>query len=382
MINKLLILGGHIQALGLARQAKQRQVKVFLVIQDKYSVTRFSLYVDEVSICHDNEELLQCLRAQASSETMLFPTSDEYIAFIIQHYDLLNSLFTLALPQLSIVELFANKTLAYQFAEENRIPHPWSRYPQSLSEVESMSGSLEYPVIIKPSVMYSFHKRFGKKAFLCHDKKDLLGKIKELVMADYPIQSLIIQEFLSGGAKQLYSFGFFAVNGVVKSSILVNRIRQNPMDFGNSTTYAITTDIPEIEEQSRHLIAITRYSGMGEIEFMFDKGEYKFLEINTRAWKWHSITMGKGFSFIGDWIDWLNGKNLSARDNSLETVAWVERLTDFAVIAKGLFRRQFSVLEVFHSYCIPKVNAVWSRKDPLPALMYFLLSPVLFVKRH
>ena len=242
MINKLIILGGHIQALGLARQAKPKGVRVELVIPDSYSVARFSHFVDDVHICKNEENLICCLKKYGSKGTMLFPTSDEYIDFIVRHYERLKKIFNIALPELSIVELFADKTKTYRFAEENDIRHPWSRYPQNIEDVEQMADDLEYPVVIKPAIMYDFHKKFGKKAFLCEDKGLLLSKVKVLVDADYPVTALIFQEFLSGGAKNLFSFGFFAVEGEVQSSITVNRIRQNPMDFGNSTTFAVTVD--------------------------------------------------------------------------------------------------------------------------------------------
>ena len=382
MIDKLFILGGHIQALGLARQAKRKGVSVTLIIPDKCSMARFSRYVDKVVLCMSEEQLVQCLDRDRSKNTMLFPTNDEYIDFIIRHYDSLTDSYSVALPDLSVTQLFADKIPAYQFAEKNDIPHPWSLYPKSLSDVDSMAEKMDYPVVIKPAVMYDFHRRFRKKAFLCESKEALQAKVRELVAADYPIEALIFQEFLSGGAKDLYSYGFFAVHGEVRSSITVNRIRQNPMDFGNSTTFAVTVDIPEIEKVSKRIIALTDYSGMGEVEFMYDKGEYKFLEINTRAWKWHTISEGRGFSFIGDWIDWLNKGGISPRNDNLAKCAWVERVTDFAVILKGLLRGKMKMGDVLRTYRQRKINAVWSFSDPLPAVMYVILSPLLYVKRY
>jgi hypothetical protein len=38
--------------------------------------------------------------------------------------------------------------------------------------------------------------------------------------------------------------------------------------------------------------------------------------------------------------------------------------------------------EVLNTYKISKTNAVWSIKDINPAIMYLILSPILFIKRH
>ena len=157
MVDELIILGGHIQALGLARQAKKKNVKVTLIIPDGFSVARFSRFVDNIILCTTEDQLIQYLDTEKRDGALLFPTNDEYIEFIMRNYDALKSAFFVALPELLTTQLFADKISTYQFAEMNEIPHPWSLYPQSLSEVESMAEKMEYPVVIKPAVMYDFH---------------------------------------------------------------------------------------------------------------------------------------------------------------------------------------------------------------------------------
>ena len=249
---------------------------------------------------------------------------------------------------------------------------------------------MPYPVVVKPAVMYSFHAKFGKKAFRCDNAASLIATYKKIAAEDYPLETILIQEFLDGGAKNLYSCGVMAVDGEIRVSMQANRIRQNPMDFGNSTTYAISCSIPEMQDQTEQLLQMTKYSGIGEVEWMYDKksGTYKFLEINTRAWKWHTISNQLGFSYIGALIDSFDGmenedgvKGEELRDNS-EKVAWCERLTDWTVSAKEILHGRMRIRDVVKSYKIRHESAVWSWKDPLPAIMYVLLSPILFIKRH
>ena len=234
--------------------------------------------------------------------------------------------------------------------------------------------------------MYSFHATFGKKAFRCDDAASLKATYTRIAAKGYPLETLIVQEFLDGGAKNLYSCGVMAAEGEIIASIQANRIRQNPMDFGNSTTYAISCFVPQIQEQTEALLRMTNYSGVGEVEWMWDaKSEtYKFLEINTRAWKWHTISNQFNFSFIGVLIDYYNDVETSERIIELknERVAWCERLTDWAVVAKEILHGRMKMSEVIKSYRIKHESAVWSWKDPLPGIMYVLLSPILYVKRH
>ncbi len=385
MIKRIVILGGHIQALGLARQASSKGVEVVLLTESRYSVARYSRAVKRTIVFNSEEEEMQyindlCLPNQA---TLLFPTNDEAVELLCENYNDYNIRFALGIPQPKIVALFNNKRKAYQYAEANNIPCPKCWYPNSMQEVEQLAEVLPYPIVVKPAVMYSFHTTFGKKAFRCNNSEELLTIYHRVNAKHYPLESILIQEFLSGGPKHLYSCGVMAVEGKPVVSLQANRIRQNPMDFGNSTTFAVTCNIQEIQKQTEKLLLQTQYFGLGEVEWMWDEevGQYKFLEINTRAWKWHTISNQLGFSFIGAMIDYYNGIETPV-GIPIKRVGWVERLTDWTVIVKELIHGRMSLKDICASYRIKHESAVWKWHDPLPGIMYILLSPILYIKRY
>jgi D-aspartate ligase len=385
MIKQVFILGNHIQALGLCRQISKVGVEVILFTNTKHSISRYSNSVKR-SIIYKNEVdlLTKIISLKENSKTiLLFPTNDQMVSFLSFHYISLSESFYIGIPEPKTADIFANKRNTYRFASKNNIPIPESYFPENINELKILSDKLIYPVIIKPAIMHSFHKIFGKKAFKCNSKEELIEKSNQIAER-FPIEDLIIQEFLDGGAKTLYSYGTFAARGKAIASIMANRIRQNPMDFGNSTTYAITCNIPEIKELAEKILNLTDYFGLAEVEFMYDMktDQYKFLEINTRAWKWHSISNGLGFSFIGKMISYFNENDLTEIKDFDQQIAWIERLTDTVVIIKELLKGNNLLKEVFKSYKIKKVYAVWSSKDILPFIMYLLLSPILFFKRH
>lgn len=390
MIHTVAILGGHIQALGLARQVKSLGLRVVVITDDGCSVARWSRAVDETIVYHSKEELVDKIEGiEDRKGVMLFPTSDDYIDLMVEHYEEWKERFYLAIPTPETVALFANKRTTYQFCEQNGIAHPHSFYPDNMDDVRAIAGKIDYPCVAKPAVMYSFHKLLGKKAYLIgkseevrgKNEKELIAKMEEIERAGFPINLMVIQEFMAGGAKDLYSFGTFAVDGESLVDIQVNRIRQNPMTFGNSTTYCHTVHISEIEAAAKEILCKTHYTGMGEVEFMYDKGEYKFLEINTRAWKWHTITNQLGFSFIGKWINYLNGAK-SEEVRGKNDAAWVERLTDTAVVIKEVLHGRMKISTYLKTMCRKKESAVFSWRDPLPAIMYVILSPILYYKRY
>ena len=382
MIQRVVIFGGHIQALGLARQVAFKGKEVVLLVEDKYQIARYSRAVNRTLICRIEDWKAQMEELELPNKgTLLFPTNDEAVEWLCTRYDEYKDRFALGVPEPEVIELFNNKRIAYRYAAAHKVPCPECWYPNTLAEVEVWSWSDPLP-----GIMYSFHATFGKKAFRCDNAEELKNIYQRIADADYPLESILIQEFLSGGPKHLYSYGVMAMDGKPLVSIQANRIRQNPMDFGNSTTFAVTCDIPAIKAQSVSLLAETKYFGLGEVEWMWDEKaqQYKFLEINTRAWKWHTLSNMLGFSFIGAMIDWFDGvvTHEGVKELKSERVGWVERLTDWTVVAKEILHGRMKLRDVMRSYKIPHESAVWSWSDPLPGIMYVLLSPILYVKRH
>lgn len=385
MIQRVVILGGHIQALGLARQIMCRGIEVVLLVKDWCSIARFSKSVKRTIVCATDEEVkakIQELKLP-NRGAMIFPTDDVAVSLIQEEYENYKNDYILGVPDRPTIAIFNDKRKAYLCAQANGLPCPAGWYPDSYEDVLKICKDLPYPVVIKPAVMHSFHDTFGKKAFRCNNEDELMATYRSISVKKYPLDKLIIQEYIGGGTKNLYSCGVAAANGQILASIQANRIRQNPMEFGNSTTYAVTCDIPQIQEQTEQLLRAVKYTGLGEIEWMFDEksNSYKFLEINTRAWKWHTITNKLGFSFIDIMISFYNGELVSDIAHCIEHVAWVERLTDFAVTMKGMIGGKIRLMEVIKSYRIKHESAVWSWDDLLPGIMYIVLSPILYLKR-
>ena len=80
-------------------------------------------------------------------------------------------------------------------------------------------------------------------------------------------------------------------------------------------------------------------------------------------------------------IDYYNGV-ATEQPVVKQPVGWVERLTDWIVIAKELLHGRMNWRDVSKTYKTHKENAVWQWTDPLPGIMYVMLSPILYIKRH
>ncbi len=382
-IAELFILGNHIQALGLARMAAKIGLRVTVFNAYAASVARFSRACDSFVRYRDDDHLLELLLGQPGPrDTLLVATNDQLVKFMSDHYQALREQYFLSIPKPETVQICYNKRDTYRLAAELKIPIPDTWFPDSREELEVLADQVAYPVILKPAVMYTFHQATGKKVFFCRGREELMAnydRIRKII----PAEEVILQQFLKGGAASLYSFGNFFAEGEALGSLIANRIRQKPMDFGVSTCFARTVLNPTIERLSVKLLRSIGYFGMSEVEFMYDeeRGEYLLLEVNPRAWKWHSIANKLDINLLGMMVTHLNGLPVERHANHIAGVGWIERLTDTYVCAGELLRGRMSWKEYRQTLRMPKESAAWSWKDPLPGIMYILMSPYLLLKR-
>ncbi len=384
MITDIYILGNHIQGLGVSRNAGRQNYRVTLFNKSSLSVARFSNTCKKFVKFKDTNNLLNILLQDkiANKKALLIPTNDALVGFLSDNYEKLNEKYYLSIPPKEITEIAFNKRKTYQAAMDADVPIPESHFPDTEEMLLKHSDTIKYPVIIKPAVMYNFYATSGKKVFLCNNKKDLIENYRKAIKI-IPKEEVIVQEMLDGGAKNLFSFASYTKNGVVFGSFTANRIRQKPMDFGVATTFAVSVVNERVEKLAEKFLKAINYTGLSEVEFMYDAktDEYKLIEINPRTWKWHSMANIVGINLIEMMIKDIQGKNIEKQRNTKEKLAWVEQLTDFFIVFTEIIKGKMSFRDYYKTWKLKKEYATFDWRDPLPAIMYILLSPILYFKR-
>jgi len=382
MISTVCVLGDHIQSLGIVRIAGRLGYRVIVMNNASVCVSRFSKYCNSFIHFRKEVDLLEELSSLSTKGLLLMPTNDRLIKFVIDNYDKLASGFVLSTPSREILEICYNKRLTYQKARELNIPIPCSYFPDTLEEMQEISQKATYPLIIKPAVMHKLYAAKGKKAYVCQTPQELLDSYDDALKFLSPSE-IIVQKLIPGRAKNLYSYCSFFTDGEAIGGFVANRIRQKPMDFGISTTFAVSVSNEKIEEQAVRLLTGIRYFGLSEVEFMYDPEDdtYKLIEINPRTWKWHSITNKLGTNLIGMMLAYFNGKSLKRHSNEKFDIGWIESVTDTYVVLGELLKGRISIGEYIKTLRIKKEFACFDRDDLLPALSYILFLPYLFFSR-
>ncbi len=380
-----LILGGHFQGLGTLRSLGRHGVPVCLIDHD-FCIGRFSKYTKKFIKGPSIRQELQFftfLKDLARKEKLegwvIYPSDDETVSFLARKKRELEKYYTIPTPSWEITCYASEKKLTYQLAEKYGIPTPRTFYPGSTQDLEKTS--LEFPVILKPSVKEPFYSLTKKKAIRVNNRQELLKEFAQIEKI-YPEVEVMVQEFIPGGTNCLFSVGSFFKAGEFLGKVVAKRIRQHPMDFGHATTYAITVDVPELEQLARRFLRAMGYYGLSEIEFMLDTrdGKYKLIEMNARTWGWHTLAINAGVDLPYLLYQDILGQKTSS-DGFAKGIKWCHLMTDIPTVLGEIRKGRMSVSDYLKSLKGTRNDAVLSVSDPLPFVMEVLMSPYLWMKR-
>lgn len=359
----IIVLGGHVQGLGILRILGRDNIPGVVVDSTRKNLARHSKFCRSF-FCVKDDDLLTFLlhssNVKAFHNWCIFPTNDYHVRLLSYNKEKLSKYYSITVDSWDVVEKFYNKKNTYQLALSLKIPIPETWYPES--KYDLIHNKISFPCIIKPAIMHDFYKKVKKKVFICSNYEELTSQY-EKALTIIPKEEVIIQEIIPGPSKNQYSACFLFLNGQSYISLTACRMRQHPIDFGSATTYAEAVDIPEIRVYAERLLKVSRYNGLCEVEFKKDArdGCYKFLEVNTRTWKWHSIANKTGTPFLKAYFNYLNGLGIKSH-SGFKIASFTHFATDFPIRMQLLLKGY----KYWNRKVRPCEHAVWSREDLKP----------------
>ena len=228
----------------------------------------------------------------------------------------------------------------------------------------------------------NFYKKTGKKVFLSNNQFEFEKHLKE-ISKHFEVEDCITQEIIPENPKhKTVSFTCFAVHGEIKAYWTGIKLREHPLRFGTAT-YAKSIEVDDFMKQSEILIKKMAYTGVCEIEYLFDERthEYKLIEINPRTWLWVELSKSCGVDYAKMMYSFANDMSYQYPDTYKKGIYWMNHITDLPFSVKGIIKGKYSFKEVLKSYLSGKKFAIFKSKDPLPFLSLIFLLPLLILKR-
>ena len=300
----VIIIGGHVQGLGIARIFGENNIPILLLDTTSINLTRHSRYCKGF-FKYEPGKLLDKLLFLGSQNLyknwLLMPTNDSHVEILGNNKDLLSKSFKVSTADQDALSFFFNKRLTYKLAENLGVKIPKTWIADSWEEIKQLK--ISFPCIIKPAIMHTFYSKTKKKVFVCNNYNEL-KKNYHIALSIIPNNEIIIQDIIPGNSEHQYSVCFMFDRKKPLVTLCARRARQHPPDFGNATTYAETVYIPEIIKNAKKILTEVQYIGVCEVEFKYDTRDssYKFLEVNPRTWKWHSIAVKTKSPFLNEFV--------------------------------------------------------------------------------
>lgn len=375
----VVVIGGHINGLGLVRALAARGVRVAVVNTEAYDVAHRSRAVCgwDRALYLDREPWRLCdvlaRRARDWAGWALLPSNDSALLALEHGRAQLAPAHPLCLPDEGIVPQVLDKAVMREAAVRAGLSLPAHYGPATAGNPEIMN--VRFPAVVKPRISQPFGQRFGRKLFVVRDRPELLAAIARVEHAGIPCT---LDAWIDGGDDQLVGGAvYLGRDGSVSRAVFARKIRQGPPFAGVARVAEIAPPSllpPAAAEALREsMVALLRplgFVGVADAEFKRDPqtGAWHFIEVNCRSVLYNSLLRAGGFDIAGLFHDEL----LTGHPSPVTPVAWpgvwVNLHADLLYSVACRRQDPMSVRRFLAPYRRPVLDAVWSARDPGPAL--------------
>ena len=365
-----VVIGGYINGLGLLRALAARNIPTAVITTKPYDVAQRSRWISGRDSALDIEECSESLvellerRARDWPGWALFPTTDPALAALAEHRERLSRLYRVIAPSPEVARHFLDKPLMLSVAGAVGVDLPRD-YGPAVEETAAVAD-LRFPVVVKPDVGYRFLSRFGCKLFVARDRDELRSAIARLVEAQMRGH---VHDLVPGPDSQIFAYcTYIDAGGTPRGGMTVRKLRQSPPFFGVARAAEIVEDNPMLRDATVEILRRSGFRGMAAAEFKLDPrdGRFRFLEVNGRSVIYNGLLRQGGLDLGGlAWADAVCGQPESARPRRWPGV-WINLHAD--LLYSTLYRRyeRLGLGEILAPYGRPRIDAIWSARDPLP----------------
>jgi D-aspartate ligase len=368
-----LVVGGNLNGLSIARSLGRHGVPVWVTTPPGVRLASCSRYVLRTLPWPNGDYeaqaayLLELAERYELDQWVLFPTSDESAALLSRFHSPLSRRFRVSTPAWDVLRWAYDKRLTYRLAAEQQVDYPPTIYAATEADLEG--ARCAFPAILKPATHASMNRFTADKAWPVANREELLARYRE-ARELIPPDLIVIQERIPGGGESQFSYAALCCDGQPIASLTARRTRQYPIDFGYSSSFVETLDVPEIVAPSRRLLGAIRYTGIAEVEYKLDArdGRYKLLDINPRLWTWSPLGGRAGVDF--PYLLWQMMVGRPVPEQTGRTgVHWVRMSTDVPAAIHEILRGRLSLRTYLRSLRGPAEFALMAADDPLPGLL-------------
>ncbi|MDA1178125.1 MAG: hypothetical protein O2931_04925 [Planctomycetota bacterium] len=287
----VILIGRGITTLGALRCLSRQGLRVHTACDDQL-VPRSRYFRPAITStgqrwqCELGPQGYEILAAMPFDRAVLFPCADDIAMWVAELPPELQHRFIASNGSAAALRVLQDKRRFSELCVSLKIPHPRCFLVSTPEDLDAVPFEEMPRVFFKPSNSIPFLKKFGVKGLWVHNREEAQRIFRQVCASD---QEVLVQEYVAGSAQDHYFIdGFVDRHGDVRAVFARRRERIYPPDFGNSSyCYNVPVDsISPAWDSLRKILQHVGYRGIFSGEFKHDAtdGQFRILEINTRAW--------------------------------------------------------------------------------------------------
>jgi predicted ATP-grasp superfamily ATP-dependent carboligase len=364
-----VIIGDHTQGLGILRSAAAAGSDVWVVNDKHVSLARASnrlsgysrlphgllrlLHLPEV----EDALLAVLLELPVPSPALLCGVDEDIVRFIHRRAARLRTRYFV--PDVQFDRIYD------KYAFNALLPEPAQIDTRLCSEAGIDGLSRPERFILKGRQGFAFRQLTGEKAIRV-DR--LTPQVRERLFSRLNPDQILVQEIVETD-RPVTSLCSFAIDGRIAGVFAYEKLRQHPADFGTGT-YLRSVPPDALRSVASAIVAETRFTGISEIEFVFDRrdGQSKVIEMNPRTWKSIHFATQCGQNLVARYLRYVAGAPVDAASGYASAEYWTDLATDLPQLVRRPMMPQY--LRGFY-------ECTWDRTDPWPAVVLWTLFPLI-----
>ncbi len=364
-----VVVGRNLNALGIVRSLAAGGVDVVLVCTSRLEVAAMSRHCRTLVVPALGGrvliEALKEIRGFFRARPVLFLTEEESVVSVTEMGREIADAYHFGLPSRSVTEMLSDKALFQDFATREGLPMPRGRVVEAITDIRRLAD-FDLPVVVKPADKGRIPDGPGRAVVLATTYAEAAERCRQLVETG---AGALVQEWIEGADGAIYFCLFHAAaDGTPVAMFTGRKLASFPPRVGCT---AICAPAPEAHEALSAITAAMtkrlRMAGMGSLEFKWDQRGRRFVIIEPTVgrsdWQEEIATLAGVNIPLAAWA-WHSGAPPVPQASRPARVVW-----------RSSFRHRPPAGEIPPGARVH--DGYWRIDDPLPALAYYLLGPLL-----
>jgi predicted ATP-grasp superfamily ATP-dependent carboligase len=370
----VVVVGGSVAGLGVVRSLSGTGALITVLDTSHFNAALWSRHCEGRVIAHlSGRQLIDELKAEGSRfahRPLLVLTQDATVEAVSRWRDDLEPYYRLLLPPPDIVEIFNDKGEFHEFATREKFSVPESVVVRCIDDLVRIEA-LQLPVIIKPARKTDLHESGLDRAARFDRLEDAIAHCMALMTLK---ASAIVQQWVDGPDDQIFFCLFFCdLSGQPLRFFTGRKLSAYPAGVGSTATCIAAPEVhAELKALTVRLTSITRYAGIGGLEFKRDAttGEFIIIEptVGRTDWQEEIATLSGVNIPAAAWMHAM-GRSIEPVEAASIGSAWRTSLKHRSPPA--LRKAKLRI-----------VDGYWRAEDPIPGLIFYGIEPMRRMLHH